>query len=67
MFNFNVFNVFIGIVSLSIGGFLGYIIRQKIAQKSSESIESKLKTRIEKVREEAKVLFWKPGKKQLKF
>lgn len=54
MFNFNVFNVFIGIVSLSIGGFLGYIIRQKIAQKSSESIESKLKTRIEKVREEAK-------------
>jgi len=56
MFNFNIFDTFlgVGIVSLGIGVFLGYIIRQKIAQKSSESIESKLKARIEKVREEAK-------------
>jgi len=33
---------------------LGYIIRQRIAQRYSDSIEAKLKTRIEKVRNEAR-------------
>ena len=37
-----------------IGLFLGYIIRQRIAQRYSDSIEAKLKTRIEKVRNEAR-------------
>lgn len=42
------------VLSIGIGLFLGYIIRQKIAQKYADSIETKLKSRIEKVREEAK-------------
>jgi len=42
------------VLSIGIGLFLGYVIRQKIAQKYSDSIETKLKSRIEKVREEAK-------------
>lgn len=56
MFNLNIYNTIIGVsvVSIGIGGFLGYVIRQKIAQKTSDSIETKLKVRIEKVREEAK-------------
>jgi len=42
------------VLSIGIGLFLGYVIRQKIAQKYADSIETKLKSRIEKVREEAK-------------
>lgn len=42
------------VLSVVIGLFLGYVIRQKIAQKYADSIETKLKSRIEKVREEAK-------------
>ncbi|MCK4805568.1 MAG: ribonuclease Y [Candidatus Pacebacteria bacterium] len=42
------------VLSIGIGLFLGYIIRQKIAQRYADSIETKLKSRIEKVREEAK-------------
>jgi len=42
------------ILSIGIGLFLGYVIRQKIAQKYADSIETKLKSRIEKVREKAK-------------
>lgn len=42
------------ILSIGIGLFLGYVIRQKIAQKYADSIETKLKSRIEKVREEAR-------------
>ena len=42
------------VLSIGIGLFLGYVIRQKIAQKYADSIEAKLKSRIEKVREEAK-------------
>ena len=42
------------VLSVGIGLFLGYIIRQRIAQRYSDSIEAKLKTRIEKVRNEAR-------------
>lgn len=48
---FNITNI---VLSLGIGLFFGYVIRQKIAQKYADSIESKLKSRLEKVREEAK-------------
>ncbi len=44
----------LGAASLGIGFVLGYIIRQKIAQKQANSIEAKLKVRLEKVKEEAK-------------
>jgi len=45
--------VFIGLgVIMSV--FAGYIIRQKIAQKQANSIETKLRERVEKVKEEAK-------------
>ena len=42
------------VLSVGIGLFLGYIIRQRIAQRYADSIEAKLKTRIEKVRDEAR-------------
>jgi len=42
------------VLSIGIGLFLGYIIRQRIAQRYSDSIEAKLKTRIEKVKNEAR-------------
>ncbi|NQV00101.1 MAG: ribonuclease Y, partial [Parcubacteria group bacterium] len=42
------------VLSVGIGLFLGYIIRQRIAQRYADSIEAKLKTRIEKVRSEAR-------------
>ena len=42
------------VLSVGIGLFLGYIIRQRIAQRYADSIETKLKTRIEKVRDEAR-------------
>ena len=45
--------VFIGL-GVIIGVFAGYVIRQKIAQKQANSIETKLKERIEKVKEEAR-------------
>ncbi|MFA5360647.1 MAG: Rnase Y domain-containing protein, partial [Candidatus Paceibacterota bacterium] len=53
---FNIFNTSLSalIIFLGLGALLGYIVRQIIAQKSSDSIESKLKSRIEKVQEEAK-------------
>jgi ribonuclease Y len=53
---FNIFDTPLSaiIIFLISGALLGYLIRQIIAQRSSDSIESKLKTRIEKVREEAK-------------
>lgn len=41
---------------LVVGIFLGYIIRQSLAQKQANSIEAKLKVRLEKVKEEAKKL-----------
>jgi len=50
----NILNIPSIILSVGIGLFLGYVIRQKIAQKYADSIETKLKSRIEKVREEAK-------------
>jgi len=44
------------VVFLVIGLAGGYVIRQKIAQRQSDSIEAKLKVRLEKVHEEAKKL-----------
>jgi len=44
------------VASLAIGLVGGYFIRQKIAQRQSDSIEAKLKVRLEKVHEEAKKL-----------
>jgi ribonuclease Y len=43
-------------ISLIIGILLGYFIRQSLAQKQANSIEAKLKVRLEKVKEEAKKL-----------
>ncbi|MDD5760491.1 MAG: ribonuclease Y [Candidatus Pacebacteria bacterium] len=54
---FNIFDIPMSVMimlSVGLGALLGYIVRQIIAQKSSDSIESKLKARIEKVQEEAK-------------
>lgn len=42
--------------ALVLGILLGYIIRQSLAQKQANSIEAKLKVKIEKVKEEAKKL-----------
>ena len=41
-------------LALAIGAFLGYVIRQRIAQQQTNSIEARLKERIEKVKDEAK-------------
>lgn len=49
-----ILNILDILLYLGIGLFFGYIIRQKIAQKYAGSIESKLKIRLDKVREEAK-------------
>ncbi|MGB9763170.1 MAG: ribonuclease Y [Minisyncoccia bacterium] len=46
--------ILITIISLILGILSGYFIRQKIAQNQANSIESKLKERIEKVKEEAR-------------
>ena len=46
----------IGALLLGLGILGGYIIRQQLAQKQANSIEAKLKERIEKVKEEAKKL-----------
>lgn len=43
-------------LGLIIGILLGYIIRQNLAQRQANSIEAKLKVRLEKVKEEAKKL-----------
>ncbi|MGB9680783.1 MAG: ribonuclease Y [Minisyncoccia bacterium] len=43
-------------IGLIIGILLGYIIRQSLAQRQANSIEAKLKVRLEKVKEEAKKL-----------
>jgi len=48
--------ILIAIISLAIGIVSGYFIRQKIAQNQATSIESKLKERIEKVKEEARTI-----------
>jgi len=65
---FNISDVSIGAILLSfvVGAFLGYIVRQKIAQKYSDSIESKLKSRIEKVKEEAKNIVLEAREKSTK-
>ncbi|MDD2678098.1 MAG: ribonuclease Y [Candidatus Paceibacterota bacterium] len=47
-------NFGIGILSLGVGVIFGYLVRQAIAQRHVDSIEAKLKIRIERVREEAK-------------
>lgn len=44
------------IISVLAGILLGYFIRQSLAQKQANSIEAKLKIRLEKVKEEAKNL-----------
>jgi ribonuclease Y len=49
-----IFYILFGGLGLGIGILLGYIIRQKLAQTQVNSIETKLKERIEKVKEEAK-------------
>ncbi|MFA5392532.1 MAG: ribonuclease Y [Candidatus Paceibacterota bacterium] len=49
-----IFNIVIILGALSGGAVFGYIIRQKLAQKQSHSIEAILKERIEKVKDEAK-------------
>lgn len=51
-----VFFILIGIISLTLGLISGYFIRQKIAQNQANSIESKLKERLEKVKEEARAI-----------
>lgn len=47
-------NIFIIVSALAGGLLLGYFIRQTLAQRQANSIEAKLKERIEKVKEEAK-------------
>ena len=47
-------NILITVSALLGGLLLGYFIRQTLAQKQANSIEAKLKERIEKVKEEAK-------------
>lgn len=47
-------NIFIMVSALAGGLLLGYFIRQTLAQRQANSIEAKLKERIEKVKEEAK-------------
>jgi len=54
MFNISDFSIGAIFLFIGAGAFLGYIVRQQIAQKYSDSIESKLKSRVEKVKEEAK-------------
>lgn len=49
-----IFNIPVLALAAGLGLLVGYFVRQKIAQKDANSIEAKLKTRIEKVREEAK-------------
>ncbi len=46
--------VIVGAASILVGLLLGYVIRQTLAQKQADSIEAKLKVRLEKVKEEAK-------------
>ena len=53
----DIFNTWVMIpLYVGLGALGGYIIRQQLAQKQANSIEAKLKERIEKVKEEAKKL-----------
>ncbi|NMB92426.1 MAG: ribonuclease Y [Parcubacteria group bacterium] len=49
-----IFYIMFSGIGLGLGILLGYIIRQKLAQTQANSIETKLKERIEKVKEEAR-------------